>query len=78
MTEAAAAAGMMGADLQGLLWGGPGRAQPELPLCPARSLKMQPTATMATEAATTATVALTTSWDNATSRPTVGDSWRLG
>lgn len=33
-------------------------------------LKMQPTATMATAAATTATVALTTSWDNATSRPT--------
>uniref|UniRef100_E9Q5J1 Calcium channel, voltage-dependent, beta subunit associated regulatory protein n=1 Tax=Mus musculus TaxID=10090 RepID=E9Q5J1_MOUSE len=31
---------------------------------------MQPTATMATAAATTATVALTTSWDNATSRPT--------
>ncbi|KAH0514210.1 Protein Dos [Microtus ochrogaster] len=31
---------------------------------------MQPTATMATEATTTATVALTTSWDNATSRPT--------
>ncbi|KFO28905.1 Protein Dos [Fukomys damarensis] len=33
------------------------------------SLKMQPTATMAT-AATTATVTLTTSWDNATNRPT--------
>ncbi|ERE72349.1 protein Dos [Cricetulus griseus] len=31
---------------------------------------MQPTATMATEATTAATVALTTSWDNATSRPT--------
>ncbi|XP_038934912.1 voltage-dependent calcium channel beta subunit-associated regulatory protein isoform X2 [Rattus norvegicus] len=31
---------------------------------------MQPTATMATAAATTATVALTTSWDNATNRPT--------
>uniref|UniRef100_A0A8C9ATX8 CACN subunit beta associated regulatory protein n=1 Tax=Prolemur simus TaxID=1328070 RepID=A0A8C9ATX8_PROSS len=31
---------------------------------------MQPTATMATAAATTATVALTTSWDNTTGRPT--------
>ncbi|XP_004866031.1 voltage-dependent calcium channel beta subunit-associated regulatory protein [Heterocephalus glaber] len=31
---------------------------------------MQPTATMATAATTTATVALTTSWDNATVRPT--------
>uniref|UniRef100_A0A8C5L7X0 Calcium channel, voltage-dependent, beta subunit associated regulatory protein n=1 Tax=Jaculus jaculus TaxID=51337 RepID=A0A8C5L7X0_JACJA len=31
---------------------------------------MQPTATMATAASTSATVALTTSWDNATSRPT--------
>ncbi|ELV09330.1 Protein Dos [Tupaia chinensis] len=31
---------------------------------------MQPTATMATSAPTTATVAMTTSWDNTTSRPT--------
>lgn len=70
---------MVGADLQGLLWGGAGRAEPELVLCPTCSLKMQPTATMATEATTTATVALTTSWDNATSRPTVGgDSWKWG
>lgn len=38
--------------------------------CSLPGLKMQPTATMATAAATTATVALTTSWDNATSRPT--------
>lgn len=64
--------GTIGADLQGLLWGGAGRAEPELALCPTCSLKMQPTATMATAAATTATVALTTSWDNATNRPTVG------
>ncbi|MEJ1269738.1 calcium channel voltage-dependent beta subunit associated regulatory protein [Cricetulus griseus] len=40
------------------------------PHAPALSLRMQPTATMATEATTAATVALTTSWDNATSRPT--------
>lgn len=71
--------GMMGADLQGLPWGGAGRAEPELALCPTCSLKMQPTATMATEATTTATIALTTSWDNTTSRPTVGgDSWKWG
>lgn len=39
---------------------------------------MQPTATMATAAASTtsATVALTTTWDNATDRPTVSEGWR--
>lgn len=64
--------GLTGADLQGLLWGGAGRAGSELALCPTCSLTMQPTATMATEATTTTTAALMTSWDNTTSRPTVG------
>ena len=42
---------------------------------------MQPTATMATAATTSATVALTTTWDNATGRPTVsegGAGWEDG
>lgn len=45
---------------------------------PPPSLIMQPTATMATAAASTtsATVALTTTWDNATDRPTVSEGWR--
>lgn len=34
---------------------------------------MQPTATMATAATTSTTVALTTTWDNATGRPTVSE-----
>ncbi|XP_032322024.1 voltage-dependent calcium channel beta subunit-associated regulatory protein isoform X2 [Camelus ferus] len=37
---------------------------------PPPSLKMQPTATMATAVTTPATVALTTTWDNVTGRPT--------